>query len=163
MRTAKPPRVVFDCNVYVQALVNAKGPAAACWQRTSQGEAILIVSHEVFSEVRDVLNRPSLRKQFPSLNRQRVDAFLNEVEKRAVLVEDIPIEFVYERDPKDSRYINLALAARAQLIVSRDKDLLDLTQRESAESTEFRKRFPDLTILDPVAFLGTLDRLAEAE
>jgi predicted nucleic acid-binding protein len=42
----------------------------------------------------------------------------------------------------------LAIAAQAAFVVSRDNDLLDLMKDE-----EFRKAYPALAILDPVAFL----------
>ena len=44
--------------------------------------------------------------------------------------------------------MNLALAAEAKCLVSRDRDLLDLMHDES-----FRRQYPDLQILEPVAFL----------
>jgi predicted nucleic acid-binding protein len=57
------------------------------------------------------------------------------------------------RDPDDSHYVNLALAADAKLIVSRDRDLLDLMDNSIPEGLDFQGRFPSLRILDPVAFL----------
>jgi hypothetical protein len=59
-----------------------------------------------------------------------------------------PHVFSYPRDPDDEPYINLAIAAAAQYLVSWDKDLLDLMRDE-----DFRQRFPGLTILNPVALL----------
>jgi predicted nucleic acid-binding protein len=57
------------------------------------------------------------------------------------------------RDPDDAHYVNLALAADARLIVSRDRDLLDLMDSAKPEAAEFQSRFPALRILDPVGFL----------
>ena len=57
----------------------------------------------------------------------------------------------FPRDPKDEPYINLALAANADYLVTRDNDLLDLMN-----DSDFRQQFPGLTILDPVAFLRVL-------
>jgi hypothetical protein len=37
--------------------------------------------------------------------------------------------------------------------VTRDKDLLDLMDQTTEAGTDFRQRFPGLTILDPEAFL----------
>ena len=48
----------------------------------------------------------------------------------------------------DEPYLNLAIATQAPFIVSRDNDLLDLMKND-----EFRKAYPALTIMDPVAFL----------
>ena len=48
----------------------------------------------------------------------------------------------------DERYLNLAIAAKAAFIVSRDKDLLDLMKGDA-----FRKAYPALAIIDPPSFL----------
>lgn len=57
------------------------------------------------------------------------------------------------RDPKDEPYLNLAVAAQATFLVSRDLDLLDLIK-----DAAFRQRHPDLNILDPPAFLAEMAR-----
>ncbi|HEY2911138.1 MAG TPA: putative toxin-antitoxin system toxin component, PIN family, partial [Gemmataceae bacterium] len=44
----------------------------------------------------------------------------------ATTIEPVPDAFELQRDPEDSKYLNLAIAANAKLIVSRDNDLLDL-------------------------------------
>ena len=60
----------------------------------------------------------------------------------------MPAVYRLHRDPDDEPIVNLAIATQAAFLVSRDQDLLDLMNDE-----EFRKAYPDLTILDPVAFL----------
>jgi predicted nucleic acid-binding protein len=49
----------------------------------------------------------------------------------------VPKEFSYRRD-EDEPYINLAVAAGADFIVSRDRDLLDLMTGYTDECKEFR-------------------------
>ena len=49
------------------------------------------------------------------------------------------------------RSVGFLQGVRAQFLVSRDKDLLDLMNDAS-----FRQRYPDLSILDPTAFLKVL-------
>ena len=66
---------------------------------------------------------------------------------------DVPQVFTYERDPRDEKYINLAIASNAHYLVSRDKDLLDLRKEDLPEGQGFRAQFPSLQILDPVDFL----------
>jgi predicted nucleic acid-binding protein len=56
--------------------------------------------------------------------------------------------------------VNLALVTGSRLIVSRDKDLLSLMDLAQPEGKDFRARFPDLRILNPVAFLSDLEKLA---
>jgi predicted nucleic acid-binding protein len=62
----------------------------------------------------------------------------------------------YPRDPDDEMVINLAIHVDAEYVVTRDKDLLVLMDETRPEGRFFRKRFPGIAILDPVAFLQAL-------
>jgi putative PIN family toxin of toxin-antitoxin system len=142
------PRAVFDCMMFVQALASDTGPAAACFLLAAEGRLELCLSPELLAEVRDVLDRPKLRKKLPALTPERAEAFLDDILGYATLIQDVPRRFQYERDPKDEPYINLALDAGARYLASRDKDLLDLAKDEN-----FHQEFPDLIILDPASLL----------
>ena len=72
------------------------------------------------------------------------------------MLDVIPETYRLERDPDDSLYINLAIAADAQLIVSRDHDLLSLMDLASETGSDFHKRFPTIRILTPPAFLAEI-------
>jgi predicted nucleic acid-binding protein len=69
------------------------------------------------------------------------------------LIPHVPRVFVYERDPKDEPYINLAIAAGATHLVSRDKDVLDLAKLSTPDGGRLRVLAPELQILDPIPFL----------
>jgi predicted nucleic acid-binding protein len=75
-----------------------------------------------------------------------------------VAVATVPTLYEHPHDPDDSHYVNLALAAGARLVVSRDRDLLNLMETNRPEGEEFRRRFPELRILDPVEMLRELRR-----
>jgi putative PIN family toxin of toxin-antitoxin system len=146
--------------VYVQALISGREPAAACYGRARRGEIALYVSDPILAEVRGVLGRPKLRAKLPALSADPVEAFLKDIRRIATWVDSVPHVFRYERDPKDEPYVNLAITAGADFLVSRDNDLLDLMADE-----DFRARYPRITILDPPALLRLLvaerpDRLA---
>ena len=142
------PVAVFDCMVFVQALANSKRPAWACYELVRGGRLHLHVSPEILAEIGDVLSRPKVRRKLPALTDEAVEAFLRDVLGRAAMLSDVPEAFRLERDPKDERYINLALAADASYLVTWDRDLLDLMNDEG-----FRQQFPHLTILEPPALL----------
>jgi len=55
-------------------------------------------------------------------------------------------------------YINLAIAARADYFVSRDNDILALGDLERPEGRHFHDRFPQLNIVDPIAFLRDIQK-----
>ncbi|HZW34125.1 MAG TPA: putative toxin-antitoxin system toxin component, PIN family [Isosphaeraceae bacterium] len=142
------PAAVFDCMVFVQALANAKGPACACYELVRSGRLVLCVSPEILAEAADVLSRPKVRRKLPGLTDEAVEAFLRDVHARAAMLSEVPEAYRLERDPKDERYLNLAIASVASYLVSWDRDLLDLMNDEG-----FRQQFPWLTILEPPALL----------
>jgi putative PIN family toxin of toxin-antitoxin system len=144
-------RVVFDCMIYLQAATNENGPAYACLRLVEEGALSLYLDRETLAEVRDVLGRQRLRRKFKRLTDELVDEFLQAVAARAVMLDDVPRIFEYRRDPDDEPYLNLAIAAKARYLVSRDNDLLDL-MRDSA----FTARFPTISILQPPDLLREL-------
>jgi predicted nucleic acid-binding protein len=107
----------------------------------------------VLEEVRDVLCRPKLRQKFSALTDDRVAAFLEALTRKGRLFEEVPAAVALERDPKDAKYLDLAAAAGAQFLVSRDNDILDLRGEDSPAGRAFRERCPETRILDPVEFL----------
>ena len=151
------PKVVFDCNVFLQALVNPNGPAGRCKKLVDRGEVELFVSEEVLAEVAEVLSRPRTRKLAPALTIEVIEAFIADVRLKSICLQNVPEEYRLERDPKDEQYINLAIVARAKFIVSRDNDLLDLMKPDNKAASEFQRRYPMIEIINPT------DLLAEVE
>ena len=151
------PRVVFDCNVLLQAAAREKSTAAKCLNLAESGLIQLYVSREVLAEAEDVLNRPEIRAHFPDLSDEIVGAFLKRLQKLSVLIHPVPKKFSYPRDEDDEPYINLAVAVAADFIVSRDKDLLDLMTGHADECKEFRQRFRPLKVIEPVELLKLIE------
>jgi len=156
---AQAIRAVFDCMMFLQGAARRESPAGICLLLVELGAVELCISKEIVDEIRDVLTRPRIRQRFSSLTDQLVDRFLESIERKAVLVHDVPRIFEYHRDPKDEPYINLALAAGATYLVSRDKDLLDLANSSNAEGERLRQISAGLKILDPMTFLLNLERV----
>jgi len=141
-------RVVFDCMVFLQGAGRPNSPAHACFRLVDDNKITLCLSPDILAEVWDVLTRPVVQRKFPLLSAESVEAFIHGAESKAIVVTDVPKTFTLERDPKDEPYLNLAIAIGSQYLVSRDRDLLDLM----ADKT-FLNQYPNLTILDPTAFL----------
>lgn len=151
------PRVVFDCNVLLQAAAREKSIAAKCLNLAESGLVQICVSREVLAEAEDVLNRSAIRAHFPDLSDEIVGAFLKHLEKLSVLVRPVPKKFSYPRDEDDEPYINLAVAAGADFIISRDRDLLDLMAGHTDECKEFRQRFRPLRVIEPIELLRLIE------
>lgn len=69
---------------------------------------------------------------------------------------NVPEAYHLERDPKDSKYLNLAIAAGAGYLVTDDQDLLELMNPAAAVSREFRNQFPSIRIVEPAVFEQTV-------
>ncbi len=148
-----PPRVVYDCNIYVQALINLNGPAARCVELAHTGDALLFVSPFVLAEIRDI------HEKLPSkygVTAKQTEDLASYVISFATLISNVPEIYLHPFDPDDSHYVNLAVHTGSALIVSRDRHLLDLMDNVRVEARAFRQQFPLLQIIDPVAFLHIL-------
>lgn len=146
-------RVVFDCVVFLQAIARPDGPAARLLvDCVEAGRITLFVSDEILDELRDVLARPRIRSKNPAITDLAVDAFCERVLKISTRIDPVPAVFSLPRDPDDEPYLNLTIASKAEYLVTRDKDLLDLMSDE-----DFRSSHAPITILDPVALLRILD------
>lgn len=115
------PGVVLDAMVFLQATANEDGPAARLLDLLEEKKLTIFVSQDVLNEVRDLLNRPNIRKYFPSITDVRVEALFRRISREGTHINKVPKIFEYPQDPKDESYINLAVAAGADYIISRDE------------------------------------------
>ena len=134
-------------------MVKERGSAVECLELVEYDRINLFVSDEVLAEIKDVLTRSKLQARFSLLTQERIERLLEILRQKATLVKNVLEIFNYPRDPKDEKYINLAVEAKADYIVSRDRDLLDLMTDFTDEAKEFRQRFRPLKIIEPLEFL----------
>jgi len=146
-------RIVLVCMIFLQAVLSKKSIAFKLFEYLESNSFRLFVSQETLDEVVDVLNRPPMRAKYSQITDESVENFLSRVLKKAVLIKTVSAKFKYSRDPKDEKYINLAVEAKAHFIVSRDKDLLDLMTDISVKAKEFRQKSRPLKIVEPIEFL----------
>ena len=152
------PDVVFDCNVFLQAISRANGPASQALRLVERSVVTLHVSKPIIRELRAILAYPEIRERNPQLTDDVVTTFVNRLLFRGILSREVPSVFTLSRDPDDAPYVDLAAAVSADYLVTRDRDLLDLATDHSIEAKEFRQRFSGSSILDPVDFLNEMRR-----
>ncbi|MBA4121881.1 MAG: putative toxin-antitoxin system toxin component, PIN family [Acidobacteria bacterium] len=145
--------VVFDCMIFLQGLIKERGEAVNCLEAFENGAIQLFVSEEILREIADVLTRPKLQGKFSLLTTERAEKLLQTLRQKATFIKNAPQSFNYSRDPKDEKYINLAVFAKVAFLVSRDNDLLDLMTDFTDEAKEFRQRFRQLKVIEPQEFL----------
>ena len=151
------PRVVFDCNLFVQGIANRNSPARKALRLFFNGDISLFVSEPIIREVREVLNRAELLRKLPGINDRIVNAFLTKLEAKALLLANVPHEFHYERDPDDEMYINFAIVSNAAYLVTRVKDLLDLMTTSTDIARQFRSRYPFLRLMTAADFTTAIE------
>ena len=142
--------------IFLQGAARPNGPAAALLRLAESGHLELCISDEILVEIRDVLSRREIGRKFPSLTAELVDVFVDTLRRQAVFVSDVPRRLTLPRDPKDEKYVNLAIVASADYLVSRDNDLLDLMKPDNSLHETIQSMAPQLSIIDPVALLQQL-------
>jgi uncharacterized protein len=137
--------VVFDASTFVSAALKIDSFPEKALLRAVNEPHRLVLSHEVEDEYRQVIFRSKFDRFVSVERRQRI---LDIVLLAAERVE--PIHTVREcRDPKDDKYLALAVAAAADVIVSSDvRHLLSMHP------------WRGIAILSPVDFLARVDEIA---
>jgi len=131
-----PDRFVFDTNVILSAVLLPKSKPRRAFDKAKR-EGALLISDEVIEELNDVLRRDEFEKYVTEALR---------VEFLAALLRDAELVKITEnvkacRDPRDDKFLSLAISGSADCIVSGDKDLLVLNP------------FRGIPILPPAQFL----------
>jgi uncharacterized protein len=114
-------RCVFDTNVLVSALLLPDSKPRHALDRALQ-EGKVLVSFAVLAELHEVLSRKRFRRY---VNEVDVRSFLAAlVRETQWVVADVQIQAC--RDPKDDKFLELAVSGQATHIVTGDADLLAL-------------------------------------
>ena len=113
--------IVFDASTVVSAALKADSIPERALLRAEEVD-VFALSAAVDGEIADVLNRPKFARPIPHERRERFLRILRE----AAIWYDPAVRVADCRDAKDDKYLELALAAGAEIIVSSDDDLLVL-------------------------------------
>jgi putative PIN family toxin of toxin-antitoxin system len=132
------PRFVFDANVIVSAfLLKTSQPRLAL--ETAKNQGIIILSETVIDELSNVLSRSKFDRYLAKSIRQEL---LETLVEASLLVQ--PSESINEcRDPKDNKYLELAISGHAESLITGDEDLLVLNP------------FKNIKIITVLEFLDT--------
>jgi putative PIN family toxin of toxin-antitoxin system len=112
-------RIVVDTNVFVSAVVLIESPPPNVVNR-SLSDGIVLFSEDTMRELAEVLFRPKFDRY---IGRKEREAFLNQL---VAVAEFIPIVQVVRecRDPRDDKFLEVALNGRADVMITGDGDLL---------------------------------------
>jgi putative PIN family toxin of toxin-antitoxin system len=113
--------IVFDASALVGAALKVDSVPERALLRAEEVD-VFALSAAVEAEIVSVLGRPKFTQ---AIRQKRREHILHVLRREAVWFE--PVTRVADcRDPKDDKYLELALAAGAETIISSDDDLLVL-------------------------------------
>lgn len=135
-------RAVIDTGIFVSALIRKQGTTGDVLRALRDGRFTVIYTTDIVVEIIDVLGRANFRTKY-HIEPDDMTALVNLIRLRGELV--APTQKITAcRDPKDDKFLEAALIAQADCIVSGDADLLVLNP------------FEDIPILRPAEFLARL-------
>jgi putative PIN family toxin of toxin-antitoxin system len=117
-------RAVLDTNVVGSGLL-WHGTPHALLDRVREGALTFISSPALLAELAEVIARPQFETILARSNTSR-ERSLAEVRELTEVIEPPPLAEPVCRDPDDDAVLALGVAANVDVIVSGDRDLLDL-------------------------------------
>ena len=114
-------RAVIDTNILVRALLNPEGSVGPVVDLLRDGRYVFLYSKETLNELIDVLGRPRMVHRY-GITPDEIGALCALVIRRGEAVQ--PSRTITAcRDPKDNKFLEVAVAGRADVIVTGDEDL----------------------------------------
>lgn len=114
-------KVVFDTNIYVSAFVIPNSQAEKAILKVIEGDDLLIISKEIINEILTVLSRKFARDREAI---SRTALYLSDI---ASIVSAHKRIKVFKDEP-DNRILECAIAGKADIIVTGDKEMLRLRE-----------------------------------
>ena len=160
----RPPlRIVIDTNTLLRGLIAGSSAAAKVRRAAEQRIFIPLLSKPVLDEYRAVLSDPELIKRFPQITPALVEITIRRLRFIGDYIRLPSVEFEYNRDRRDQKFIELAIYLKATHILSFDKDLLSLPHSQTDAGKRFRQRLPGLSVMDAGEFLKSYDAMLSIE
>ena len=116
-----PERVVIDTNVLISGILSSTSTPALAVEKAIRG-AQLVATSETLRELIEKLLLPKFDRY---VRRERREALLQRVVSLVEIVEVLQSARA-SRDPKDDKFLDAAVNGRAGVLVTGDRDLLDL-------------------------------------
>lgn len=135
-------RIVIDTSVLVSGLIRPQGIPGDVLKFLRNGKFTALYSNETIMEIVDVLGRNKFRQKY-HIKPDDISALIKLIRLRGeAIVSEVTITDC--RDPKDNKFLEVALTSGADYLVSGDSDLLSMNPYQS------------IPILAPAEFLAVI-------
>ena len=143
----------MDTNVLLRGFRGENSAAGKVLEAILNRKFLILLSKPVMSEYRFVLGQMAATARFAALTPRVVEAALERLQFLSEYIRIPTSHFEYQRDPRDEKFIELAIAGRATQILSFDKDLLELPYGHTDAANRFRQRLPGVEVVRPREFM----------
>ncbi|MBI5452436.1 putative toxin-antitoxin system toxin component, PIN family [Candidatus Gottesmanbacteria bacterium] len=113
-------RVVVDTNLIISGATTSGTIPSELIESWRRDEYILVTSPQIIEEVKEVLNRPKIKKQF-SFTSKEIDKLIESLTTKAFVTPGTLEVDVIKDDPDDNKFIACAIEGSATHIISGDK------------------------------------------
>jgi putative PIN family toxin of toxin-antitoxin system len=139
-------KAVLDTNLFISALLTAKGNPAKIFNRWKAGFFDLIISLPILREIKRVILYPKIKKRLNWTDTE-ISEFLLGLAQFSIVVSGESKVDVIKADPTDNKYLACAHEGQADYIVTGDQHLLKEGQYKGTK------------IITPREFLDILRKL----
>ncbi len=134
-------KVVLDTNVVVSAAVSSDGNPAKIFEMIINSEIKNYTSSQIIEEIKEVMGRERIKE---ALGDKDARFFIDTFEKLSEKIIPIAAYDEIKEDSDDNKFLDCAMAAGAEYIISGDGHLLKL------------KEFGGIKIVSPADFIGLI-------
>ncbi len=117
-------RIVLDTAILIRANAKASGPARLLLERIAAGQHQLIVSPFLLEETERVLNYPRIQALY-GLTPAEIEEHIDLLTAVAEIVDPVPGEPVVMKDAHDDPVVYTAVAGKADVLCTLDRDFYD--------------------------------------
>lgn len=139
-------KIVLDTNVAISSVIAEKGKPAVVFERIIKGDVINYTSKEIIEEIKEVINRPKIRKY---ISKQQSGEFIGMYKKVSITIKPTVSIQEIEEDPDDDKFLECAIEADVDYIISGDPHLTNI------------ENYKEINIVTPKQFLEKVDFFVE--
>ena len=133
-------KVVLDTNVLLSGLMAPEGAPGRILAAWLEARFDVVMSLEQLAEISRVLGYPKIHRKL-KWDEQRIEQFLRQLYIRAEVIELDSTSVEVPRDPKDVPILATLTASGADVLISGDRDLLELRGQHPIQTpAEFVRR-----------------------
>ncbi len=118
-------KVVLDTNVVVSAAISTDGNPALIFEMLILEDIKNYTTQEIIDEIKEVLQRPRITKRISVVEQEFIISTFEKFSEK--IISGIKFEEIKD-DPDDNKFLECAVSASADFIISGDGHLLNLKE-----------------------------------